>query len=278
VKLTCIVDNCVGRGDVWGEHGLSFLVENDGHCLLLDTASTGQLLLHNMRALGIEPGSIEALVLSHGHLDHTGGLQHLLPHLRHVPLYAHPEAFRNQYSLRDGKVHSIGIGDVRELLSRHVELRLSPEPEEVIPGVWTTGEIKERPYPEGRGASHVVAEKGRFIPAPYRDDLSLVLEVADGLVLLCGCCHAGLLNVLAQVQQRFGRPVQAIVGGTHLSSAGRETLEVIVERLRELGPPSLYLNHCTGFQATVTLARALPEKVCACHAGTVLEYADNKAD
>lgn len=256
---------------MWGEHGFSLHVQAGGKQLLMDTGQSGQVLMHNLRALGIDPAGLDGLVLSHGHDDHTGGIRDLLPSLRRVPLWAHPDVFRQKYSGQDE--HPSGIGNRREELSDYFDLRLSVEAQEVAPGVWTSGEIRERPYPEGRGKSHVVRGEGGFIPDPYSDDLSLVVRVREGLVVICGCCHAGLLNTLDQVRGQHRGPVIAILGGTHLGSADQHLLRQVADYLQAIGSPRLYLNHCTGFRANQYLTRALPDKVFPFGVGESLEFA-----
>jgi 7,8-dihydropterin-6-yl-methyl-4-(beta-D-ribofuranosyl)aminobenzene 5'-phosphate synthase len=109
-------------------------------------------------------------------------------------------------------------------------------------------------------------------PDPYRDDMALVLETGRGWVVLCGCCHAGLLNTLAHVRRTFGVDITTVAGGTHLLQADEAHLRRVIEVLRELGLPQLYLNHCTGQRAYVTLAHALGEAVAPCPVGTSFEF------
>ena len=144
-----------------------------------------------------------------------------------------------------------------------------------MPGVWTTGEIHERLDFEGRSPQHRIRDGETWQPDPYQDDLSLVLKTSPGLVVVCGCCHAGLLNTLAHIRHSFHQPLQAIIGGTHLAGAGPEVLDRVVTQLSNYCGgqlPYLYLNHCTGEGALVQLARAFGEKLHPCPAGTVLIF------
>jgi len=267
MKLTCLVDNAVQPHSAsWGEHGLAFLIESEEGWLLFDTGASGAVLLHNLEVAEVAPRSISALVLSHSHWDHTGGLSALLERVPGLPIYAHPDLVRERFSRRGGEVQAKGLPLALEAL------RLSAAPQEVLPGIWTTGEISERPEPEGRSPHHFVRDGEGWAPDPYRDDMSLVLEGSQGLVLICGCCHAGLLNTLLHVRRAFGRDPVAVLGGTHLISADERHLRRLVEVLRRLGPPALYLNHCTGQAAYVVLAQAFGDRVAPCPAGTVLEF------
>jgi 7,8-dihydropterin-6-yl-methyl-4-(beta-D-ribofuranosyl)aminobenzene 5'-phosphate synthase len=272
MKVTCVVDNTVcDHSSFWGEHGLTFLIETKSGCLLFDTGQSGTVLLHNLKLLGVEPEAINALALSHAHYDHTGGLPALLDQVAVIPLYAHPDLFRERFSRRE-EVKSVGLTLEREVLEQRLTLQLSAEPMEILPGVWTTGEIADRTEPEGRSVHHLVRGMEGWEPDPYRDDMALVLETGEGLVVLCGCCHAGLLNTLAHVRHTFGLGITAVAGGTHLLQADEADLRHVIEVLRELGLPRLYPNHCTGQRAYVILAQAFGKMVAPCPVGTTLEF------
>ncbi len=274
MKVTCVIDNAVrDHSSFWGEHGLAFLIEmKSGVMLLFDTGQSGTVLLHNLDLMGIEPEAISALALSHAHYDHTGGLPALLDRVAGIPLYAHPDLFRGRFSRREESFKSVGLPLEREALEQRLVFQLSAEPTEILPGVWTTGEITDRAEPEGRSAHHLVRGVEGWEPDPYRDDMALVLETRRGLVVLCGCCHAGLLNTLAHVRRTFGVDIAAVLGGTHLLQADEAHLQHVIAVLRELGLPRLYLNHCTGQRAYLTLAQAFGERVASCPVGTTLEF------
>jgi 7,8-dihydropterin-6-yl-methyl-4-(beta-D-ribofuranosyl)aminobenzene 5'-phosphate synthase len=227
--------------------------------------------MHNLESLGIEPETIDALAISHAHYDHTGGLSALLARTRPgLPLYASSDLFRERFSKRRESPRSIGSPLTREVLAAKTALCLDVMPQEVMPGVWTTGEIVERPEPIGRSVHHLVRGEGGWVPDSYQDDMSLVIEVASGLLLLCGCCHAGLLNTLAHVKRVFGRPVVAIAGGTHLVTASGEELQRVVDVLAGMESlQGVYLNHCSGEAALHALWHVLGmDVVHACPAGT----------
>jgi 7,8-dihydropterin-6-yl-methyl-4-(beta-D-ribofuranosyl)aminobenzene 5'-phosphate synthase len=157
-------------------------------------------------------------------------------------------------------------------LAQRLALRLNATPQEIFPGLWTTGEIRERPALEGRSRHHLMREGETLVPDAYRDDMALVLEVKGRLILLCGCCHAGLLNTLAHVQRTFEQPIAIIAGGLHLTGATAEELEQIGQVLAAM--PALqgvYPNHCTGEAAFVALTQTLGSSIVRpCRAGTVL--------
>ena len=276
MRLICVVDDAVQRSlPFWGEHGLAFLIETEGRRLLFDTGQSGTVLLRNLKLLDVDPATLDAVAISHAHYDHTGGLPALLKHLRPgTPLYANPDLFRERLSQREGKTQSAGLSMGRAELGEQMRLELSATPQEILPGLWTTGEISERPEAEGKSDYHLMREGEDLVADAYRDDMALVLQSGDELMLICGCCHAGLLNTLAHVKRVFKGPIAVIAGGLHLTGATGDDLRHIGEVLS--GMPALqlvYPNHCTGEAAFVALTQILgPSVVHPCPAGTVLEF------
>jgi len=276
MRVACVVDDAVQRSSpFWGEHGLSLLIEAQGKRALFDTGQSGTVLLRNLQLLGVDPETIDALAISHAHYDHSGGLEALLEHLRPgTPLYAHPDLFRERHSRREGQLKSAGLSLGKEELAARLALELSSTPQEIIPALWTSGEISERPEPEGSSDYHLMREGDALVADTYRDDMALGLDLKDRLVLLCGCCHAGLLNTLAHAERTFERPIAVIAGGLHLTNASDEELRHIGDVLAAM--PALqrvYPNHCTGEAAFVALTQILgPSVVHPCPSVTVLEF------
>jgi 7,8-dihydropterin-6-yl-methyl-4-(beta-D-ribofuranosyl)aminobenzene 5'-phosphate synthase len=261
---------------LWGEHGVSFYIETPAGRVLFDVGQSGVVLAHNAAQMDVELKHVDALALSHAHNDHTGGLEKFFALARRkVPLHANPDLFRERYSIKKDYQRSIGPTLSKDQLAQQANLQLNAEPVQVVAGVWTTGEIRDRSEFQGSSPNLYIREDGGWTPDPYRDDLSLVIEANSGLVVVCGCCHAGLLNTLAHVRRVFSRDILAVVGGTHLVSAKDETLSHAIEVLGEFCGgeiPRLYPNHCTGEHAFFALQQAYGDKVQPCPAGTVLTF------
>jgi len=250
-KITCVIDNAAPEGsDLKTEHGVAFWIETEGGVVLFDTGASAAALKINLRKLGLKISDISALALSHAHYDHTGGIEAILEERENLPIYANADIFHPRYSLHDGNYDASGFVLQRDDYERRADWRLNDSPTEIVPGLWTSGRIQERAYPEGRSAGHAIRVDGEFVADPYQDDMSLMLETGDGWVLICGCCHAGILNTLAHVQAHFDGKLIAILGGIHLMPAEMPLVRQVVGALQQAAPDARYwLNHCTGNDA-----------------------------
>ncbi len=262
--VTCLVNNEVAfSSSCWGEHGLAYLIETESGKILFDTGQTPEVLIHNLAAGRKSLDHLAAVVLSHGHNDHTGGLPFLLETVSPLTIIASPDVFGEKYSSRHDPPGYIGIPVRRADLERRARLILQEELYPVREGVSVTGLIPLETAFETGDTNLLVRQNGQLVPDPVVDDRTLVLEAEAGLVVVLGCCHAGLINTLRYVQRHFSRPVIAVLGGSHLKPAGPERIQATIEVLKQEFPSiqSLRLNHCTGFQALAALQAAFGPRV-----------------
>lgn len=248
ITLTWVVDD-VAQPPLRAEHGFAMWMETEGGRVLFDTGGSGDVLLHNLHALDLDPSALNAVVLSHGHDDHTGGLEALLPFLpASTPVHAHPSVFRVRYSEDSEGLVRRGPAIEREALADAVDLHLNDAPVEVVDRVWTTGGIPLRSEPEGRSSRHYVLQNGEPVPDPYEDDMSLALDLGEGRgFVVCGCCHAGLLNTLEHIRTHLFPSIVGIAGGIHMGSADAEFRTHTLARLDTLDALQiLWLGHCSG--------------------------------
>jgi 7,8-dihydropterin-6-yl-methyl-4-(beta-D-ribofuranosyl)aminobenzene 5'-phosphate synthase len=231
------------RAGLLGEWGFAAYI-ND-YRTLLDTGLSGTALLNNMRALGVDPDEPDVLVLSHRHIDHTGGLRALLDaRSRPLTVIAHADF------LAGARISDANLA--REYLeSRGARLVLIREPYRVAEGLWVSGEIPRR-----WGPSHVPA--GDVVP----DDMALYARRPRGLVVITGCGHAGVENVVEYGLQLSGADrLYAIVGGLHLVGLPEERVREVAEYLRRRSPGLVVGAHCTGPEGLAALQSALPGAV-----------------
>jgi 7,8-dihydropterin-6-yl-methyl-4-(beta-D-ribofuranosyl)aminobenzene 5'-phosphate synthase len=260
-RLTVLCDNSVGPiSGTLGEHGFAALVELPGAAPLLFDTGQGLALLHNARRMGKDLCRVEKVVLSHGHYDHCGGLMPLLRECGPKEVFAHGGVFAPRHRVKDtGESYPIGIPLGRDALeAAGATFQLSDSWRELLPGVFLTGQIpRVAPFEKGDRGLYRDCDGREIDTTP--DDQSLVIDTARGLVVLLGCCHAGLVNTLEQIASFTGRrDIFGVVGGSHLGFCDREQLEGTLTALRRLGIRKLALSHCTGFEASARLSREMP--------------------
>lgn len=266
-KLTVytLLDDYAGfESSFQAQHGLSLLLEATGakttRRILLDAGQDAGPVLGNMKLLGLDPASIDMVFLTHCHYDHTQGLVQLLAAIgKPVPVIAHPDIFRANYA-SSPSLRRIGFApDARqEIEDLDAELLLVRNPFPLMDGVLSTGEVERTVDFEEQGIGTYNLEDGRFVPDTLQDDMSLVANVkGKGLVIVTGCSHAGIINIVRHAQKITGvERVAGIIGGLHLIKAGPERIAQTIRALRDINPDAVYAGHCTGFAASCALAQA----------------------
>lgn len=266
MELTVLVDNntLIDRY-LLGEPGLAFLLRDGDRRLLFDCGYSG-VLCHNADRLGVDLCALDTIVLSHGHLDHSWGLAHLLalytgratenrPVVRPT-LVAHPEALAPK-RLPEG----LAIGSLlsRNALAEHMTLRLSAAPLALTDRLLYLGEIPRVTDFENAPAMGLRQTSAGPVPDLLPDDTALAYRGKDGLIVITGCAHAGIANTVLQARALTGETrVAAIIGGLHLLDPSPERLAATVGFLRQTGVAALYPCHCTSLAAKIALTQAAP--------------------
>lgn len=273
VTITVLAENTAQGMGVLGEHGLSLWIETPETCVLFDTGQ-GLALPHNAERLSIDLGCADAVVLSHGHYDHTGGLAYALGQAPRAKLFLHPSALIPRFTCRDGKAREIGIpahirGAVEE---RRTSITWTRGPTEVAPGMFVTGPIPRRSGFEDTGGPFFLDADGT-VPDPIEDDQAVWVETPGGVVVLLGCAHSGVVNTLDYIREQTGRkPIQAVAGGMHLGSASDERMARTIASLSQLSIEGIWPCHCTGATATAQLMAAVGDRCRPCNVGTRIEF------
>lgn len=271
-KVTVVVENTVGVDGMIPEHGICYWIDNANTQIILDTGQGG-VLLNNAHILSIPLEQAERVILSHGHYDHTGGLETVLQLSRNPKVYAHPAAFQPKYACnKHGESRSIGIPAIIEKSVRKLagDVIYTTGFTQIADGLFVTGEIPRVTAFEDTGGPFFLDE-GCTEPDPFLDDQALFFESSKGTVVLLGCAHAGVINTLLYIRQlTHGKKIHAAMGGMHLGSASRKRMDKTIEHLIRINPDLLGPAHCTGKSATTELRKALPQKWFPCHAGTTI--------
>jgi len=276
VSVTVLVENTAfGRG-VIAEHGLAFWIETNDRRILFDTGQRPDILQVNASHLDIDLASVDTVVLSHGHYDHTGGLDAILDLTDGAHLVLHPGALARRYSrARGGSVGEIGIPPEhsREALEQRAgAVTWLREATSIGDGLWVTGPIPRTNDFEDTGGAFFLDEACAH-PDPIEDDQAIFFSSEQGTVVLLGCAHAGLLNTLSFVQEHTGgEGIAAVMGGTHLVNASPERMAETVAALKEIRPALLAPMHCTGARAQAKLAGEFPEAWEPTHVGSRFRF------
>lgn len=259
LQIQILCDNTVRRARLLAEHGLSLWVERGDDRLLFDLGQT-DVWLRNARTLGIAPETAGAVVLSHGHYDHCGGLACFPFGTSGAMVYAAPQAFQKKLAKdRNGSFRDVGMpwkpGDSPESERR---VAATEGKTEILPGIWTLGNIGSyhafKPMPD----RFYTVENGETVPDRMDDEQLLVVRQGDGLAVFSGCSHRGAANCVEHVHACFpGKRIRLFVAGMHLDGESEEYLRATVDYLAESELETVVPLHCTGLPAQAALRQAL---------------------
>ena len=258
IQITTLSENTAARVNLLAEWGLSILIEADGYKILFDTGQSFSAA-YNAIALRIDLSRIDKIVFSHGHLDHTGGLLHILKIIKdEVEIIAHPDIWALKYAKRpDRPEEYIGMPFPKEAAETlGASFNLTREPVWLSENIVTSGEIPMITEYERIDPILYVKEKGEFEPDPLWDDQAIFLKSKKGLIIILGCAHQGVINTIRHAQKLTGiEPVYAVIGGTHLVTASPQRLDLTIAELTSSGVQKLGVSHCTGLPASARLAQ-----------------------
>ena len=278
------------RRSLHNQWGLSLFLESqragEQRNVMLDFGYTPEALLNNIELTGVDPSKLDALVVSHGHFDHYGGLQGFLKKYRDVlpadvKLYAGGEDnFCHRYSGTPGQLTDFGALDRRELVAQKVSVVLAETPTVVAGHAFTTGKIKrasiEKVLPNtlvefamkdglGCDAGHYTSAEllGKTVPDEHIHEHATCFNIKDrGLVVISSCGHVGIVNSVRQAQEVSGvQKVHAIVGGFHLGPAPADYLNQVVAEIKKLEPDVVIPMHCSGNNFITAMRQQMPDRL-----------------
>ncbi len=233
LKISVLFNNIPMKSDLTTEWGFSCLVEGLEKTILFDTGGDGAILLANMKKMGIDPGAADLVLLSHYHGDHTNGLEKINEANPHVAVYM-PRSFPETFR-----------ESVKAAADRVIDVK---EAAELFPGACSTGEMGDR-----------IIEQ------------SLVLDRPDGLVVITGCAHPGIVDITRSAERIFNKKVRFVMGGFHLGGLPEVEIMEIIDQFREMGVEMVAPTHCTGERAMELFREAFADRFVDAGCGAVIE-------
>jgi 7,8-dihydropterin-6-yl-methyl-4-(beta-D-ribofuranosyl)aminobenzene 5'-phosphate synthase len=277
VRLTVLVEDTVNKPDLIAKHGLSILVETTSadskSRILMDAGPPPDVALHNANVMKADIRSLDAIVISHGHYDHAGGLVQILRSIgRPTLVVAHPLAFAPKFAYKPN-LKFIGTEFNHESVrDAGGVLLIARNSVPVATGVIASGEVpRENDFEKVEGFWTVAND--HFLQDPMTDDQSVVINLREkGLVIISGCAHAGIINTVRNAEKIAGTDdIYAIIGGFHLADASGKRIEATLDQLLRIQPKRLYPCHCTGSRAMKRFLESFGERLAAVRTGDIIE-------
>ena len=272
-KATVLCENCVfSNTGAIAEHGWSVYIESDQGNFLFDTGQ-GKGIINNARHFKKDLSTIQGIMISHHHYDHTGGLLDVLEQTGKVNVYSHPELFKNSYVVDEGKEKNIGIPFRREILeSRGAQFRFNTGFCEIIPNLMLSGEILRLTEFEKSSKRFLLKTGEGYTQDLIFDDQTLIVNTEEGLIIILGCSHSGMINIINHIIDKTGKNhIRTIIGGTHLGPASEETKEKTIQALKKFDIEKIGVSHCTGLETSMRLFQEFGNRFFFCNVGTEIK-------
>lgn len=271
MRIINLIDNISYHPEIKSEHGLSYYIETNNHKILFDTGQSASFI-DNAKLLGVDLSLVDILVISHGHYDHGGGLNSFLNLNNHAKVYLNKDAFNDYYSTNSGTYHYIGL-DKNLMMNPQIELIQSESYviDKTLIIYSNINQVQLSPL----GNSVLVEKRGLDIQEDsFRHEQNLIIKDGENTILMAGCAHNGILNIVEQITQRLQKNITHVFGGFHLYNLTKDEYET-EERIKLLANELLktkaiyYTGHCTGIHAYETLKRIMHDKIEYNQAGAV---------
>ena len=276
-RLTILTDNVVpGKSEAIGEHGFCVYVETSNGNFLFDTGK-GKTVVHNALVFNKDLKEINKIVLSHSHGDHTGGLPEVLRAQSQKPMdvYAHPDIFLYRFRKENEKETYGGIPFTKGFLEKMgARFIFNEDYVEIEDGIFLTGEVpRETSFEGGDMGDRFALRNGKIIPDLIQDDQSMAIHTEKGILIVLGCAHSGIVNVVNHIIEKTGvETIFGIIGGTHIGFSGEVQLRESIKSLKTYQIQHLVPSHCTGLEAITRMKKEFENIFQFSHVGLSLEF------
>ncbi len=275
---TLIEDNQDEKRELVNEHGLSLFIEADQYNILFDTGQTGDFI-KNAEKLGKDLETLDYMIISHGHYDHSGGFKKLVSGLNKYPkLIVGEEFFYPKYKKIDEKTYKyIGNSfDEKFILDHNIPLKKVTEDILYINGrvMFFHHFFRDNDF-EKRNEKFYTKRNNLTIHDDFDDEIVLGIVTDRGLVVVTGCSHVGIVNILSTITEKTGMPIYAVIGGTHLVDADERRIEKTLDAFREMNIKLIAVSHCTGEEGINRISTEFSDEFIYNITGNVISIDDN---
>lgn len=263
MKITTLIENETNREDLDYEHGLSILIEVDGEKILFDLGQSGNFI-NNAKKLDVDLKDLNYLVISHGHYDHSGGFERLMKEINpNIKLYIGKGFFNKKYRLIEDWDYEYLGNPFDEEFVKEKQVPISYLSEDMInitESLLIFTNFNRDPQFQNTNEDMYVKENGEYKKDLFLDEVSLGIKTNKGLVILVGCSHVGIVNILDTIMERTGMEIYALIGGTHLVKEDDEQINKIIDYLGEKEIKIIGACHCTGKQGKTMMSQQLEDR------------------
>ncbi|NLK62598.1 MAG: MBL fold metallo-hydrolase [Fusobacteria bacterium] len=248
MELTVLIENLVYNEGLTSEHGLSFYIEADNKKILFDTGQTDKFY-DNALNLGIDLTEVDYLVISHGHYDHTGGIEIFLRRNHKAKIIIKKDALNDKYSNSTGKIRYIGIKNKNILLENSHRVTYVNDIFK-IDNISFIGKIRRiNEFEQSEKKLFILNEDNSYTEDMFTDEQVMIIENNDKIAIITGCAHSGIINIIDEVKSYFpNKKINSIVGGFHLKGVNKDRVLKTIGRIVEENINQIGINHCSGIE------------------------------
>lgn len=252
ITITTLIENSGGGNGLYQEHGLSFYVQVDQHNILFDTGQSDKFL-HNAEVLGVDMTTLNDVIISHRHYDHGGGYPYLVDRLQVQPtLHISKHFFIEKYALNEGAYRTKDTCIHEDAINRHhipTEL-VRDKIKYIARDVFIVGNFQEQIDFEKTDNQFFIKKDGKYVRDSFRDEIALCIKTFEGLIVMVGCSHPGIVTMLTSIMKRTGESIYMVIGGTHLIHASDQRIKKTMDYFKKQDIDYIGVSHCTGETAT----------------------------
>lgn len=275
MKITTLIENNQSdKENLFFEHGLSLLLEADGKRILFDTGQSGNFI-ENSILLNKNLSELDAVIISHGHYDHSGGYKKFVEVSQHKPeLIVGEEFFKPKYKIISENEYKYNGNSFDEeyIYKESIQLRkISEDITYLSDKIIIFHHFTKSNEFEKMNSRFLIKENSSYIPDEFDDEIAIGVITEKGLVVIVGCSHVGVVNILDTIYERINIPIYAVIGGTHLVEADERRIQKTIDSLKKLKIQLVAVSHCTGENGIKNISEAFKGQFIFNNTGSIIE-------